>query len=451
MKKLVYTICCVTALAGCKPELVMETPLAGNADFSRYVAVGNSLTAGYADNSLYRSGQESSYPNILATQFKLVGGGDFKQPLLPGNYGYPWAKLVLGMKINCAGNTSLSPIDYAGQADTNGSSNSIAALGPYNNLGVPGIRATDFLVNNYANIAGFYGNAEYAKRFYKDPSKRPLDEVSYVMNSIKPTFFTLWIGANDVLGYATGGGEGNAPGSPLLGIIFPDDISPVDLFKKCYDSVLNNMLNGGAKGVLINIPDITAIPLFTTIPPRGLELTEIEANYLNQDPSLQGMQFVAGDNLFVIEDEAATGGIRQITPNEFVILSSEVLDSIKCGGWGKTTPIPKEHTLTTDEIANVNNFTAAFNQVILEAAQKHKLAHVDINSYLKTVISGIKYNGVEYNTEFVGGGAFSLDGVHLTPRGYALVANEVIRAINATYGSTIPPADVNAYPGLKFP
>lgn len=451
MKKLVYTICCLLAFAGCKPELEMEAPSAGGADFSRYVAVGNSLTAGYADNSLYRSGQESSYPNILATQFRLVGGGDFKQPLLPGNYGYPDAKLVLGMKTNCAGITSLAPIKYAGAADTNSSSNSIAALGPYNNLGVPGIRATDFLVNNYANIASSYGNANYAKRFYKEPSKRPLDEVVYAVNSIKPTFFSLWIGANDVLGYATSGGEGKAPGTALLGLVLPGDISPVELFKKSYDSVLNHMVNGGAKGVLINIPDITAIPLFTTIPPRGLKLTETEANYLNQNPPLPGMQFVAGDNPFVIEDESAPGGMRQIKTNEFIILSSEILDSIKCGGWGKTTPIPKEHTLTLDEVTNVNNATAAFNQVILDAAQKHKLAHVDINSYLKTVISGLKYNGVDYNTEFAGGGAFSLDGVHLTPRGYALVANEIIRATNATYGSTIPPADVNAYSGLKFP
>ncbi len=451
MKKLVYTICCLIGLAGCKPELDLETPMAGNADFSRYVAVGNSLTAGYADNSLYRSGQESSYPNILATQFRLVGGGNFKQPLLTGEYGYPWPKLVLKQNTNCAGISSLSPVEYTGAADTNGSGNSIAALGPYNNLGVPGIRAIDFLVNNYANIASSFGNANYAKRFYKDPSKRPLDEVAYTVNSIKPTFFSLWIGANDVLGYATSGGEGKAPGTAVFGLILTGDISPVNLFKKNYDSVLNYMVKDGAKGVLINIPDITAIPLFTTIPPRGLELTAAEADYLNQNPLIPGLQLVAGDNLFLIEDETVPGNVRQIKTNEFIILSSEVLDSIKCGGWGKTTPIPKEHTLTTEEIANVNDFTAAFNQVILEAAQKHKLGHVDINSYLKTVISGIKYNGVDYNTEFVGGGAFSLDGVHLTPRGYALVANEIIRVTNATYGSTIPFADVNAYPGLRFP
>ena len=51
----------------------------------------------------------------------------------------------------------------------------------------------------------------------------------------------------------------------------------------------------------------------------------------------------------------------------------------------------------------------------------------------------------------VTGGLFSLDGVHLTPRGYAIIANEFIKATNSTYGSNIPLANVASYPGLKFP
>src|SRR5690606_17421605 len=53
---------------------------AGNADFSKYIAVGNSLTAGFADGGLYLSGQQVAYPNIITTQLKSVGGGDFTSP-----------------------------------------------------------------------------------------------------------------------------------------------------------------------------------------------------------------------------------------------------------------------------------------------------------------------------------------------------------------------------------
>ena len=39
-------------------------------DLSRYVAIGDSITAGYADGALYFDGQKNAYPNILAAQFK---------------------------------------------------------------------------------------------------------------------------------------------------------------------------------------------------------------------------------------------------------------------------------------------------------------------------------------------------------------------------------------------
>lgn len=47
---------------------------AGSANFAKYVSLGNSLTAGYADGALFKQGQTDSYTNILAQQFALVGG-----------------------------------------------------------------------------------------------------------------------------------------------------------------------------------------------------------------------------------------------------------------------------------------------------------------------------------------------------------------------------------------
>lgn len=439
----------VSALS-CKPDLQFEEIATGSADFSRYVAVGNSLSAGYSDNSLYRSGQINSYPNILATELKLVGGADFKQPMVPGDYGWPDAKLVLGWRTNCAGERSLGPVEHTGPIDTAGSNINIASTGPYNNLGVPGIRVADYLLGNYANIASTLGNADFAKRFYKDAAKAPLDELKYTVDHINPTFFTLWMGSNDVLGYATAGGEGNAPGTPFSGLVLPDDITPIDMFRRNYDSIVYNLIKNGAKGVLINIPDITSIPLFTTIPVRGLKLTYEEALLMNTFHADVNLSFAEGDNFFLIEDEVASGGKRLVMHNEYILLNTPA-DSIKCAGWGKVKPIPKEYVLTVDEVNHIRTFTAAFNQVIVDAAQKHGLAYVDMNFFLKTVVTGIKYGGVNYSTEFVSGGAFSLDGIHLTPRGNAIVANEIINAINKKYGSSLPSVDVNNYEGIKFP
>jgi hypothetical protein len=41
--------------------------------------------------------------------------------------------------------------------------------------------------------------------------------------------------------------------------------------------------------------------------------------------------------------------------------------------------------------------------------------------------------------------------VHPTPRGYAILANEMIKAINAKYGASVPGVDATKYRGVKFP
>ncbi|MBK9225468.1 MAG: hypothetical protein IPO23_14155 [Flavobacterium sp.] len=74
-----------------------------------------------------------------------------------------------------------------------------------------------------------------------------------------PTFFSLWIGNNDVLGYALAGGD------PAL-----DAITPTTTFSFAYSTLVNTLTSNGAKGVVGNIPYVTTIPQFTTIPVKPL-------------------------------------------------------------------------------------------------------------------------------------------------------------------------------------
>ena len=110
----------VLLLSSCTPELDMPEPSAGDADFSKMIAVGGNYLAGYQDGALYRKGQSLSIPALLAEQFKLVGGPTFGQALMPDNNGLGvnskiWESWFitpshLGNKTNCQGITSLSPI-----------------------------------------------------------------------------------------------------------------------------------------------------------------------------------------------------------------------------------------------------------------------------------------------------------------------------------------------------
>lgn len=436
MKRLYIIGLMVAGLVSCKPRIEPVKPESANLDFSSYLAVGNSLTAGYADNSLYRSGQENSYPAMLAKQFALTSTTtfqkEFKQPLLPGEAGYPGPKFILTMKKGFCDNVySPSVIPFPGALDSFGSSTSIADKGPYNNVGIPGIRCIDYLTSGY----GFYN--PYAKRFFAKPmTDRPIDEAMRVL----PTFFTLWLGANDVLGYATGGGDESGA-----------QISNYDKFTTCYDSVITIMTRYGAEGVALNIPDVTAIPYFTTIPYNGLMLNKADAQMLTDAYTNHGdFRFKEGNNIFVIQDTSEPMKYRQMKPDELLLLTIPQ-DSIKCAGWGSKKPIPASFVLTTAEIAKIRSAIMFFNGVIAQKCAEHNTPVVDMYTYLKTIQSGVMYNGATYSATYLTGGAFSLDGVHLTPRGYALVANQIISAINSKYGSSVPSVDVNSYPGLKLP
>src|ERR1043165_9469010 len=120
------------SLSACKPNLTPDAYSAGGLDFTRYVAVCNSLTAGYADGSLYRSGQMAYYPAILSDSFSRLDPSDYKAPLLPGESGWPTPKLVLGFNKDMKGIVSLGPAPVT-QTDTVGSGANVAAQGPYNN------------------------------------------------------------------------------------------------------------------------------------------------------------------------------------------------------------------------------------------------------------------------------------------------------------------------------
>jgi len=431
------------SIGACKSKIEPNPPQRGDADFSTYVAIGNSLTSGFADGTLYRSGQQNSYPSMLAEQFALVGGGAFKQPLLPGESGWPvipaagyTVKRVMGYSTDCAGVTSLSPVLYSGLVDTAGSSQNISSQGPFNNTGVPGIRCIDYTLTGY----GMFN--PYAARFYSAPAtQKPID----VALQIVPTFFTMWIGSNDVLGYATGGGVG-AVGGVAIG-----DISPVSAFKASYDVCAKALSDIGAKGVLINIPDVTSIPYFTTVPSKGLVLTrQGQVDSLNFAYAPLNIKFNLGANYFIMADSSKPGGLRQMTDQDYICLSIPQ-NSLKCGGMGSITPIPDQYVLDATEVASVKTATDAFNQIIAEAANTYGFGLMDANAYLRTLQTGVTWNGVTYTPTFVTGGAFSLDGVHLTPRGYALVANQIIKVINQQYHSTLPEVDVNKRHSVLFP
>jgi hypothetical protein len=493
----------------CEPELDNPIDQAGfytngEADFANYVALGNSLTAGYADGGLYITGQENSYPNIMAQQFSLVQEtGAFTQPLMADNAGgllMGGTQITDNRRVLAVGATGPSPQIYTGMAPTTDITNVLS--GPFNNMGVPGAKSFHLLAPGYGNIGGVaVGTANpYFVRFASSTQTTILaDAVAQ-----NPSFFSLFIGNNDVLSYATSGGIGmDQTGNLDPSSYGPNDITDPQVFASVYSQIVTAMVGTGAGGVLMNIPDVTTIPYFTTIPNNALVLDaataanltgffQAVAGIFTQGAMMDGasmeqaqalaaqyaLTFTEGPNRFLIDVPASQAnplGFRQMTQQELLVLTinqqdlkqgygsvvltpevMEVLGLLQQGGQpsaeqaqlvlGAVSGIDDKDVLDNQEIQAVAVATASYNANIKALAEANGLAFVDINAFLTQVANGgIPYDAGTLTSVFATGGAFSLDGVHPTPRGYAAMANLIIDKVNQTYSSTVPKVNVGDY------
>lgn len=518
MKKILISTVAVSALlfnVSCDTEFDQDVSsivvTKGDADFTKFVSIGNSLTSGYRDGALYLDGQNESFPSMIAAQMQLAGGGAFKQPLMPNNTGGFTGLPGFPGKLNLqVVNGALAPVPSAAA----GTLDNISAGGPYQNMGVPGAKSFHLGVAGYGNAAGLaVGQANpYFVRFASSATASMIgDAVAQA-----PTFFSLWIGNNDVLSYATNGGTNSTTtggvttytaavdqtGNPNPASYGSNDITDPAVVAGSITNYVNALTANGAKGVIANIPNVATIPFFTRVPYNPLTPALIGANVPALNSGLYGplkqalTAFGAGDrinllsattsNPLLIVDVSLTnlsaqltaaltpslglatatafgqiyGQARQATSEDLVLLTTSSVIGTTVAGVpasinvnGISYPLANRYILTKAEVAKVQAATTAYNTAIKSIATAKGLAFVDANAKMAELsnASGIQYNGVKYTATFVTGGTFSLDGVHLTGRGYALIANEFIKEINAKYKSTLPMVNVNNYSGVQFP
>jgi len=511
-KNLKYLFICSLFFAACSEDIKEDTSgvesevpvIAGTADFSKYVALGNSLTAGYADGALFRACQSNSYPKLLSDQFALAGGGTFEIPYMNDNIG----GLVVG-GIQIQGTRLIfngsSPVNLPGTPTTDITTH---LSGYFGNMGVPGAKSFHLLANGYGNITGvFSGQANpYFVRFASSAS------TSVIADAVaqNPTFFSLWIGNNDVLSYATSGGTGiNQTGNSNPATYGSSDITDPTAFAGVYSALLDQLTANGAKGVVANIPYVNSVPFFTTVPTNPIPgLPAASAGQLNTlfggiNAALAGaslparfVTLVADDgnpatvesNPLLIKDESLPNISAQITAaltpvlgaptagylgvlygqarhasnaaasRDYILLTARaVIGTTQTGApspfntIGVSYPMQDNTTLTASETAEVKTATDAYNATILALANSKELAFVDANSALiKVANGGVVFDNFHMTSDFVKGGAFGLDGVHPSARGQAYIANKFIEAINTKYGSTLRKYKAQDFP-LSYP
>lgn len=459
-------------------DAVEEVPITpGSASFAKYVALGDSFAAGYSDGALFKAGQQNSYVNILAQQFVPAGGVAATNPFMLDNLGgfsnggVQISKFPTRLYFDGKG-----PVNVSGVTATGITSR---LTGQFTNMGIPGAKSYHLIAPNFGDINGVFASPATANPYFARFSSSPTTTVLADALVQNPTFFSLWIGGNDVLGYATNGGVPTSQDA-----VSGDDITPTATFDFAYNTLITKLTEKGAKGIVANLPYVTTLPYFTTVPYNPVPLTAAAATQLNtgyaqyngglqlmvtnklltaEEAVRRTVKFVAGNNAVVIVDSYLTNlsayGIpsyRQVTKEDLVILKARTFIGTTVGGDptkvnGVSVPLADQWVLSKDEVKEVQVATDAYNKTISAIAESKGLAFVDTKVAMTQLsTAGVRFGNFHMTAAYVTGGAFSLDGVHPSPRGYAYIANLFVNAINAKYGATLRTVDLSQYQ-IQYP
>ena len=293
---------------------VLPPLTAGTANLSKYVSIGNSLTAGFTDNALFIATQENSFPNILAQKFGLAGGGAFTQPLMNDNFGglaLGGTRIAEPRLVTTGGSpipleSVIGPVTVSTDLALNNPS------GPFNNMGVPGAASFHFLAPGYGNVSGLLTMPRTANPYFvRMTGTTPDATIMELSLAQSPSFVSLWVGANDVLGYATGGASSGGP-------------TPQPIFDGALGAIMNSL--DGLQGVMGNIPYVTSLPYFTAVPYNSLDPSD--PTFGDQVPLLNGT-FAALNGAFEFLGMPERSIVFSETENSPMVINDESLENIQ--------------------------------------------------------------------------------------------------------------------------
>jgi lysophospholipase L1-like esterase len=383
----------------------------GGFDLSRYVAVGNSLTAGYMNGALGIEGQTCSYPRLVAGQAGV--GSGFSQPLVSAP----------GISEPGSGEGRVELLGFAPitieRATPAGQPLNENQVGPYGNLGVPGALAAEALVaRNRAT--------SLTENPFFDFILRGRGTWAEQVAERDASFVTVWLGNNDVLGYVVRGGETADFPTPAAG------------FAATYEEFVARLLETTDDVVLLNLPPVTVVPYLTAIPTVVV------------DPAtLDTIPGPGGAPVPLLGPDGPLASNDQVTFDAVGLILEGVGIPVSMGGTGEA--LPADVVLDVQEQAVAQAAIDAYNAAIAETAARHGLTVVDVHALVSDIAAnGIVVEGQTLTTTFLIGGLFSLDGIHPTCKGQGLIANALIDAINARYGLSIPRVSIAGLPGVTL-
>ncbi len=368
--------------------------------FRSYVAIGNSITAGFQSGGINDSTQQQAYPRLLATQMGTP---------------YKYASLV---NPGCPPPVKNFQTQARVSADTTTTTSTTCKLRApasvtdvLNNVGVPDARVLDpispsTVASNPLTTFILGGKTQV---------QRALDA--------RPTFVTIWIGANNVLQAAYTGILVPTPG------VSNGIVGTQAEFQTNFDLMIKQLLDSmpGLKGLLIGVPDASALPLMSS------------GALIAASPQIQGaMAVIAGQPVAV--DPNCTGSAALVTTPLLLnlIKAGQHPPLISCqADPNPANPVGNIFVLDPTERAQLSAFIAGLNAYIKGKADAIGFAYMDPNPILAGLTAPAKLPFPSFAATGTFGTAYSLDGVHPSGEGQKILANNMITVINAKYGTSL--------------
>jgi lysophospholipase L1-like esterase len=368
-------------------------------DFSRFYVIGDSLTAGFTHGSLNELFQRYSYPALIAEQ---AGVTDFQQPLVSDPGLPPRLKLF-----------ALAPSPVIQPVSGQGVPKNLNLPRPYNNLAVPGATLGDVLLTVRRSDNPLF-----------DLILRGLGTQLQQLIFSNPTFVIVWIGNNDLL-------PAVLTATPIEGVT----ITPLTVFAQRLQQLVAGLKTAlpNAKVLFLNLPDPTKAPFATTIPACVASPT---TRRCITDPQ--------GNRIPLI-------GTRGPIPFDSLIIlrASEWLARgygipVSLGGNGQ--PLPDDVVLYPDEITAIRSSLDAFNNEFSKQVRGAGYELFDFKTLFDQIaVEGYNVGGIDLRLDFLTGGLISLDGLHPTPLGHAVLANEIIRFLNRQWKANLKLVDLRPF------
>jgi hypothetical protein len=358
--------------------------------FARYVAMGTSNSMGVQSAGIFAAGQKAAWPAQLATR----AGAQFSLPLIQ-NPGCP-PPLLAPLATDVALVGAFAAFGAGGDLVTSVMNTCMPLVTgitlPTNNVAISGAKAHSALYSTPESEEAI--SAQRGELYSRVLPSGKTQVTAMLMQN--PTFVSVELAANEVLPASTGRLSAMTP--------YAD-------WQTDFDKIIDSVKSTGARAVLVGLPDNAAN--FPSIR-RARE-------FFNQWPYLLTLGITVSTNCYYSSNYI-------FIPGYILTLLSKTPTTATCADVAGEV----DYVITASDMTAINDRMSQMNAHILSKATENGYAFFKLGALYDLSKSSLNMYDVLFSgTPF--GANFSLDGVHPSAQGQAILANAAVQSINSRY------------------